>query len=400
MPQAFLVKLLEQVQSNLGDTLDAIGSDDVTWLALASYGLSQLLVSLLYVLLFIGAYLLLMTVLKLLVGKRRAQSTAFNHVRTTLRYLTGLTLLLAVLAQFGAAPKLLGAVAKAGFMALGFFAAWLLLKRILQETMSRYKADLSIRQLVNNLLSVLLSTFATVTILAQFGFDVLSIVAGLGIVGIAVGFAAQSTLSNFIAGITLLIERPFRIGDWVNINGQDGKVMKIALRTTWLRTRDNIFTMIPNDSVASSDIINYSAEGITRLNFMVGIAYKESVARAREVILPVLLAHKEVLGGEALQPRVKLDSLSDSSVDLKIQVWITPDNLDIQPRIIAELREQVKNALDEAGIEIPFPHLQLFIDEAKGLQSVVKSWQAAAEHQGALNSTEGSADIDRVEGKS
>lgn len=400
MPQAFLVKLLEQVQSNLGDTLDAIGSDDVTWLALASYGLSQLLVSLLYVLLFIGAYLLLMTVLKLLVGKRRAQSTAFNHVRTTLRYLTGLTLLLAVLAQFGATPKLLGAVAKAGFMALGFFAAWLLLKRILQETMSRYKADLSIRQLVNNLLSVLLSTFATVTILAQFGFDVLSIVAGLGIVGIAVGFAAQSTLSNFIAGITLLIERPFRIGDWVNINGQDGKVMKIALRTTWLRTRDNIFTMIPNDSVASSDIINYSAEGITRLNFMVGIAYKESVARAREVILPVLLAHKEVLGGEALQPRVKLDSLSDSSVDLKIQVWITPDNLDIQPRIIAELREQVKNALDEAGIEIPFPHLQLFIDEAKGLQSVVKSWQAAAEHQGALNSTEGSADIDRVEGKS
>lgn len=298
------------MQSNLGDTLDAIGSDDVTWLALASYGLSQLLVSLLYVLLFIGAYLLLMTVLKLLVGKRRTQSTAFNHVRTTLRYLTGLTLLLAVLAQFGAAPKLLGAVAKAGFMALGFFAAWLLLKRILQETMSRYKADLSIRQLVNNLLSVLLSTFATVTILAQFGFDVLSIVAGLGIVGIAVGFAAQSTLSNFIAGITLLIERPFRIGDWVNINGQDGKVMKIALRTTWLRTRDNIFTMIPNDSVASSDIINYSAEGITRLNFMVGIAYKESVARAREVILPVLLAHKEVLGGEALQPRVKLDSLT------------------------------------------------------------------------------------------
>lgn len=400
MPQAFLVKLLEQVQSNLGDTLDAIGSDDVTWLALASYGLSQLLVSLLYVLLFIGAYLLLMTVLKLLVGKRRAQSTAFNHVRTTLRYLTGLALLLAVLAQFGAAPKLLGAVAKAGFMALGFFAAWLLLRRILQETMSRYKADLSIRQLVNNLLSVLLSTFATVTILAQFGFDVLSIVAGLGIVGIAVGFAAQSTLSNFIAGITLLIERPFRIGDWVNINGQDGKVMKIALRTTWLRTRDNIFTMIPNDSVASSDIINYSAEGITRLSFMVGIAYKESVAQAREVILPVLLAHKEVLGGEALQPLVKLDNLNDSSVDLKIQVWITPDNLDIQPRIIAELREQVKNALDEAGIEIPFPHLQLFIDEAKGLQSVVKSWQAAAEHQGALNSTEGSADIDRVEGKS
>jgi len=196
-------------------------------------------------------------------------------------------------------------------------------------------------------------------------------------VGIAVGFAAQSTLSNFIAGITLLIERPFRIGDWVNINGQDGKVVKIALRTTWLRTRDNIFAMIPNDSVASSDIINFSAEGITRLNLSVGIAYKESVVKAREVILPVLLAHKEVLQKESLAPRVMVDSLSASSVDLKIQVWITPDNLDVQPRIIAELRERVKQALDDAGIEIPFPHLQLFIDGAPGLKPLLEPWHPA-----------------------
>lgn len=376
MAKDFLAKLLAQVQSNLGDTLDAIGSDDVTWVALAGYGLSQLLVSLLYVLLFVGGYLLLMAILGVIAGARRAESKAFAHLRTTLRYLTGLALLLAVLAQFGAAPKLLGAVAKAGFMALGFYVGWLVLKRVVQETMSRYKIDLSIRQLVNNLLSVLLSTFASITILAQFGFDVLSIVAGLGIVGIAVGFAAQSTLSNFIAGITLLIERPFRIGDWVNINGQDGKVVKIALRTTWLRTRDNIFTMIPNDSVASSDIINFSAEGITRLNFLVGIAYKESVEHARAVILPVLLAHKEVLHDKALEPRVRLENLGASSVDLKIQIWITQDNLDVQPRIIGELREQVKNALDKAGIEIPFPHMQVHIDGATGLQPLAESWRS------------------------
>ena len=382
MAEDFLAKLFAQVKNNLGDTLNAIGSEDVTWVALAGYGLSQLLVSLIYVVLFVGGYLLLMAILSAIAGARRAQSAAFAHLRTTLRYLTGLTLLLAVLAQFGAGPGFLGAVAKAGFMALGFFVAWLLLKRILQETMSRYKADLSIRQLVNNLLSVLLSTFATITILAQFGFDVLSIVAGLGIVGIAVGFAAQSTLSNFIAGITLLIERPFRIGDWVNINGQDGKVVKIALRTTWLRTRDNIFTMIPNDSVASSDIINFSAEGITRLNFIVGIAYKESVEKAREVILPILLAHKEVLHDKSLEPRVRLESLSASSVDLKIQIWITQDNLDIQPRIIGELREQVKNALDAAGIEIPFPHLQLHIDGAMGLQPLLEPWQSSQQHIG------------------
>lgn len=374
MLKDLFAKLFEQVKNNLGDTLNAIGSEEVTWIALASYGLSQLLISLLYGVLFIGGYLLVMFILSAIAGTRRAESAAFSHLRTTLRYLTGLTLLLAVLAQFGANPSFLGAVAKAGFMALGFFVAWLALKRILQEAMSRYNADLSIRQLVNNLLSVLLFTFASITILAQFGFDVLSIVAGLGIVGIAVGFAAQSTLSNFIAGITLLIERPFRIGDWVNINGQDGKVVKIALRTTWLRTRDNIFTMIPNDSVASSDIINFSAEGITRLNFIVGIAYKESVAKAREVILPILSAHKEVLHDKSLAPKVRLENFGDSSVDLKIQIWITQDNLDVQPSIIGELREQIKCALDEAGIEIPFPHLQLFVDGAQGLEPVLKPW--------------------------
>ena len=169
MAKDFLAKLLAQVQSNLGDTLDAIGSDDVTWVALAGYGLSQLLVSLLYVLLFVGGYLLLMAILGVIAGARRAESKAFAHLRTTLRYLTGLALLLAILAQFGAAPKLLGAVAKAGFMALGFFVGWLVLKRVVQETISRYTVDLSIRQLVNNLLSVLLSTFASITILAQFG---------------------------------------------------------------------------------------------------------------------------------------------------------------------------------------------------------------------------------------
>ena len=267
-------------------------------------------------------------------------------------------------------------------MALGFYVAWLVLARLIKDNMVRYKMDPSIRQLVENMFSVIVSALAVVTVLAQFGFDVVSIVAGLGIVGIAVGFAAQSTLSNFIAGITLLIERPFRIGDWVTINGQDGKVVKIALRTTWLRTRDNIFAMIPNDSVASSDIINYSAEGVTRLNIPVGIAYKESAKAARDVLMPVLLTHPEVLQSAGMEPRVLLKSLGDSSVNLEAKVWITPDNLDVQPRIMADVLEQMKEALDTAGIEIPFPHLQLFIDDAKGLKPILEPLYSKREANG------------------
>lgn len=372
MAESIFAAVREQITQNVSDTLNAFGDGQADWGELAVHVLSQLLISALYLGLFLVVYALLISIVRFAVGKKRAQHPLFNHARTGIRYLFGLGALLVIMAQFGAAPELLKSMARAGLMALGFFVGWLVAGRLIREAMSRYRLDPSIRQLVENLFSVLTATFAAVTVLAQFGFDVVSIVAGLGIVGIAVGFAAQSTLSNFIAGITLLIERPFRIGDWVTINGQDGKVVKIALRTTWLRTRDNIFTMIPNDSVASSDIVNYSAEGATRLNIPVGIAYKESAKAAREVIMPVLLSHPEVLQSAGMEPRVVLKNLGDSSVDLEVKIWITPDNLDVQPRIMADVLEQIKEALDDAGIEIPFPHLQLFIDEAKGLKPLVE----------------------------
>ncbi len=88
--------------------------------------------------------------------------------------------------------------------------------------------------------------------------------------------------------------------------------------------------------------------------------------------MPVLRAHPEALQSRGMEPRVLMESLGDSSVNLKAQVWITPDNLDVQPTIMAEILEQIKEALDAAGIEIPFPHLQLFIDDAKGLKPLVE----------------------------
>ncbi|WP_323750192.1 mechanosensitive ion channel family protein [Marinobacter sp.] len=368
----FIAVVVEQLKKNLGDTLSAFGGHEFAWREVGAYVLSQVAISILYLALFLSAYLVLIGLVRLVAGKQNMDRSIFRHGKTGLRYLAGLGALLVILAQFGAGVEFLKAVARAGLLALGFYVAWLVIRRLTAETLRRNRLDASIQQLAGNVLSVVMSTFAVVTILAQFGFDLLSIVAGLGIVGIAVGFAAQSTLSNFIAGITLLIERPFRIGDWVTINGQDGKVVKIALRTTWLRTRDNIFTMIPNDSVASSEIVNYSAEGATRLNISVGIAYKESAQAARDVIMPVLFKHPDVLQSPGMEPRVVLKNLGDSSVDLEVKIWITPDNLDVQPSIMADVLERIKEALDEASIEIPFPHLQLFVDEAKGLKPLLE----------------------------
>ncbi len=382
MAEALFESVRSQIAQNLSATLDALAGGQTDWVALAGHVLSQLLISVIYLGILLLVYAILISLVRLVVGSRRSSKPWFGQLRTGIRYLFGLGGLLVIMAQFEASPELLKGMARAGLMALGFFVGWLAIGRLLRETMNRYRLEPSIRQLVENLFSVLTVTFAAVTVLSQFGFDVVSIVAGLGIVGIAVGFAAQSTLSNFIAGITLLIERPFRIGDWVTINGQDGKVVKIALRTTWLRTRDNIFTMIPNDNVASSEIINYSAEGATRLNIPVGIAYKESARAARDVIMPVLLAHSEVLQGLGMEPRVVVKTLGNSSVDLEVKIWITPDNLEVQPRIMADVLEKIKEALDEADIEIPFPHLQLFIDDAKGLAPLVQPFYPRSTEQG------------------
>lgn len=140
--------------------------------------------------------------------------------------------------------------------------------------------------------------------------------------------------------------------------------------------RNNVVTSLPNASVASADIVNLSAGGPMRIGLPVGIAYKESARRARDVLMPIVERHELVLAGEGVSPAVLLEELGDSSVNLTIYYWIAPEQIAVSPRISAELLEGAKEALDDAGIEIPFPHLQLFVDEARGLLPVVETLRA------------------------
>lgn len=376
--RSFLSQLIDALRKSLDDTFSVFGTNEEALENLVAVGVTQLLVSLILITIFLSAYLVVRKALSALISRFKWGAQLQGPLVIGLRYMFFLLTALAIMAQLGVQPELLAAAARAAIIALLFYLAWALVTRVLLTLLERYELDRSIEQLLRNVVSVVIVAIGIVTVLSQFGVDILAVVAGLGIVGLAVGFAAQSTLSNFIAGITLLIERPFRIGDWVRINDQEGKVMRIALRTTWLRTRDNIFTMIPNDSVASADIINYSTEGPVRIRIPVGIAYKESIKAAREVIMPVLEAHERVLDEEGMQPRVVATELGDSSVNLVVLYWVSPENFDVQPGISAQLLEGIKEALDAAGIEIPFPHLQLFIDDAKGLKPVLQPLYPAA----------------------
>ena len=366
------MRLFSELRRSLLETLGLFNQSDDRLTGVVAGFLTQVVVSLLLLLLFWGAYWLLSRALRALVARAGLSREAVSPLRLALRYALLLLALLSVMSQFGISQYVMTNVAQGALIAFVFYVGWFVLNRLLSNASKRYRLDGSIEQLLRNVVSVVIMAFGVAAVLAQFGIQILSVIAGLGIVGIAVGFAAQETLSNFIAGVTLLIERPFRIGDWVEINGQTGKVREITLRTTRLRSRDNVVMAIPNASVASSDIVNYSAGGPLRVRIPVGIAYKESAKRAREVMLPVVRANEMVMTRLGLGPTVLMSELGDSSVNLDIFYWIEPDHIDVQPRISAEILEACKEALDDAGIEIPFPHLQLFIDEAKGLKSLLE----------------------------
>jgi len=207
-------------------------------------------------------------------------------------------------------------------------------------------------------------TIGILTIADQLGVNVMSMVAGLGVAGLALSFAAQDTVANFISGVTLAIDRPFKVGDWVAIGDLDATVTEMRLRTTVLTTFDNETLVLPNKALAEERIINYTLTRLIRCRVSVGIAYKEKVSAAREVILGTLAGDERVLPDP--EPVVVVTDLGDSSVNLQLRFWVEEPALKFPMQ--SEYTEKVKAALDEAGIEIPFPHLQLLVEDAEGVR--------------------------------
>ena len=199
---------------------------------------------------------------------------------------------------------------------------------------------------------------ATVMAAGQLGFNVGAAMAGIGVAGLTIGFAAKDSLSNVIAGFLIVWDKPFVSGDWITMAGESGCVSEITMRTTRIRTRENTYVVIPNQTVINEVLVNHSKNGSTRLNVSIGIAYKEYIPAAREVLLRAVAT----VGGISPQPPpdVVVESLGDSSVNLHVRVWVEDaENAQVLEPIVLEA---CKLALDEAGIEIPFPHLQFFLD--------------------------------------
>lgn len=213
--------------------------------------------------------------------------------------------------------------------------------------------------LVNSLFRYSMIAFGLVMSLSQLGVNVGAAIAGLGVVGIAVGMAAQDTLANTIAGFTVFWDKPFVVGDYITVAGEYGCVTDITLRSTRIRTPRNSYVVIPNKRIIDEVLNNDSKHGELRIDLPIGIAYKEDTREARKVLLQAMEEIKDIMKEPA--PQVVVEACGSSSVDLNLRVWI--EDAAQRQTIYFEAMEAGKRALDAAGIQIPFPHLQLFWDD-------------------------------------
>jgi len=191
--------------------------------------------------------------------------------------------------------------------------------------------------------------------LSEFGFDLSILLGAAGILTVAIGFASQTSASNVISGLFLIGEKPFAIGDVIRVNGAVGEVLSIDLLSVKLRTFDNLFVRIPNETMIKTEVTNLMRFPIRRYDLQVGVAYKEDMRAVREVLMEV--ADENPLCLEEPKPLIIFQGYGESSLNFQFSVWAKTENyLDLRNTIPTE----VKEAFDARGIEIPFPHRTLY----------------------------------------
>jgi small-conductance mechanosensitive channel len=200
-----------------------------------------------------------------------------------------------------------------------------------------------------------------ILVLSKLGVNVTAAVAGIGVLGIAVGFAAQQTIANIFSGFGIFVDRLYVAGNWVKVAEHYGEVISISLRTTKIRTLDNTYISVPNSLVTSSPITNFSEEGILRITAHVHIPYSESVEQAREALLEAAKKIKGVL--KKPEAAVVVNKLGDHGVELFVRIWI--DKPGLEQRYFFLLTETCKDALDAVDITIPYPHQNIQIVKEK-----------------------------------
>jgi len=221
----------------------------------------------------------------------------------------------------------------------------------------------TIASFLGRLLYGVLLVVVTLSALSKVGVQTTSVIAILGGAAVAIGLSLKDQLSNFAAGIMIVLFRPFGVGDYIQVNSFTGTVTEITLVNTHIKTTNNHDIVIPNNSIATSAVTNYTSLPNRRVDITVGIGYDADIKVAKNVMLN--LARNNPLAFTDPEPIVRVTNLGDNSVDLTLNVWTTNDDW---WSMQCELLEQFKEALDDEQIEIPFPQRSVHV---KGLDHMI-----------------------------
>ncbi len=230
------------------------------------------------------------------------------------------------------------------------------LTNLVVKLLTKSKMDDILIGFVTSITKTILLLFVVIAALNQLGIDTTSLIALLGAAGLAVGLALQNSLQNFAAGVMLIVFRPFKAGDFVELAGVAGVVENIGIFSSVLRTGDNRELIIPNGVIYGGIITNYSTRSTRRIDMVFGVDYSDDLKKAKEILRGIVLADDRVLSEP--EPVIAVSELADFSVNFIVRPWVK--NADYWP-VLWDVTEKVKLEFDAQGLSIPYPQMDIHI---------------------------------------
>ena len=231
-----------------------------------------------------------------------------------------------------------------------------ILIKVINSALERSKTEDTVRIFVTNLLNTLLMIVVFIAAINQLGIETTSIIAVLGAAGLAIGLALQGSLSNFAAGILIVIYRPYKVGDYIQADSHLGTVLDIQIFSTVLKTPDNKLVIVPNGSIMNGSIVNFSHQKERRVDIIASCSYDDDIDKVKSVLTDILSNDERILSEP--QPRIALSELADSSVNFIVRPWVkNADYLDVYYSLL----EEIKKRFDQEGISIPYPQSDVHI---------------------------------------
>ena len=238
-----------------------------------------------------------------------------------------------------------------------------LLANLVEKALIKAKVDATLTKFANNMCYITLLIFVIIAAVGKLGVPIVQFTMVVGAAGLAIGLALQGSLANFASGVLMLVFKPFKLGDFVELAGAKGTVKEIQIFNTVLASPDNVRVIIPNAQATGGNILNYSVNGTRRVDLVAGVSYEDDLKKTQEVIQQVLAGDDRVLEDPAAT--VAVSELGDSSVNFVVRPWVkAADYWDVY----FDITQKIKLALDQNGISIPYPQRDIHMKSGSNKQ--------------------------------